>query len=189
MAERGRKKQKKRDSTIYVKPPLDFIESPLNGRKYYCTPVQAARRPFLASSLPVDDKEALKWVSPQFPSQTENNETLLPRKARGRRKKQDAMQVKSLEPSLNKHLFTPLQFESENHILKSNCKAIDDKKRNPCRRSQRLRLKELKNTQFLFQTPQGTTPGNVKGEVILATETPDHELVMLARRREAKNRR
>ena len=63
MAERGRKKQKKRDSTIHVKPPLDFIESPLNGRKYYCTPVQAARRPFLASSLPVDDKEALKWVS------------------------------------------------------------------------------------------------------------------------------
>ncbi|XP_068673081.1 uncharacterized protein [Montipora foliosa] len=162
MAERGRKKQKKRDPTIHVKPPLDFIESPLNGRKYYCTPVQAARRPFLASSLPVDDKEALKW---------------------------DAMQVKSLEPSLNEHMFTALQFESENHILKSNCKAIDDKKRNPCRRSQRLRLKELKNTQFLFQTPQGTTPGNMKGEVILATETPDHELVMLARRREAKNRR
>ena len=62
MAERGRKRRKKRDSTTHVKPPLDFIESPVNGRKYYCTPVQAARRPFLATSLPVDDKEALKWV-------------------------------------------------------------------------------------------------------------------------------
>ena len=64
MADRGRKKRRKRkDSTSHVKPPLDFIESPLDGRKYYCTPVQAARRPFLAASLPVDDAEAMKWVS------------------------------------------------------------------------------------------------------------------------------
>ena len=64
MADRGRKKRRKRkDSTSHVKPPLDFIESPLDGCKYYCTPVQAARRPFLAASLPVDDAEAMKWVS------------------------------------------------------------------------------------------------------------------------------
>ena len=65
MADRGRKKRrtKRRDSTTHVKPPLDFIESPVDGRKYYCAPVQAARRPFLASSLPVDDAEAMKWVS------------------------------------------------------------------------------------------------------------------------------
>lgn len=63
MAERDRKKRRKRkDSTTHLKPPLDFIESPLDGRKYYCTPVQAARRPFMAESLPVDDEEAKKWV-------------------------------------------------------------------------------------------------------------------------------
>ena len=64
MADRGRRKRRKRkDSTTHVKPPLDFIESPLDGHKYYCTPVQAARKPFLASSLPVDNEEAMKWVS------------------------------------------------------------------------------------------------------------------------------
>ena len=63
MAERDRKKRRKRkDSTTHLKPPLDFIESPLDGRKYYCTPVQAARRPFMAETLPVDDEEAKKWV-------------------------------------------------------------------------------------------------------------------------------
>ena len=63
MAERDRKKRRKRkDSTTHLKPPLDFIESPLDGRKYYCTPVQAARRPFMAESFPVDDEEAKKWV-------------------------------------------------------------------------------------------------------------------------------
>ena len=67
MADRGRRKRRKRkDSTTHLKPPLDFIESPLDGRKHYCTPVQAARKPFLASSLPVDDEEAMKWVSLQL---------------------------------------------------------------------------------------------------------------------------
>lgn len=67
MADRGRRKRRKRkDSTTHLKPPLDFIESPLDGRKYYCTPVQAARKPFLASSLPVDNEEAIKWVSLQL---------------------------------------------------------------------------------------------------------------------------
>lgn len=63
MAEEKKKKRRKRkDSTCALKPPLDFIESPLNGQKYYCTPVQAARRPFLAASLPVDDEVSMKWV-------------------------------------------------------------------------------------------------------------------------------
>ena len=61
-AEKKKKRRKRRDSTSVLKPPLDFIESPLNGQKYYCTPVQAARRPFLAASLPVDDEVSMKWV-------------------------------------------------------------------------------------------------------------------------------
>ena len=62
MAEEKKKRRKRKDSTCALKPPLDFIESPLNGQKYYCTPVQAARRPFLAASLPVDDEVSMKWV-------------------------------------------------------------------------------------------------------------------------------
>ena len=63
MADKGRKKRRKRkDSTTNVKPPLDFIESPLDGRRFYSTPVQSARRPFMAASMPVDDEEAKKWV-------------------------------------------------------------------------------------------------------------------------------
>ena len=62
MAAEKKKRRKRRDSTSVLKPPLDFIESPLNGQKHYCTPVQAARRPFLAASLPVDDEVSMKWV-------------------------------------------------------------------------------------------------------------------------------
>lgn len=62
MAAEKKKRRKRRGSTCALKPPLDFIESPLNGQKYYCTPVQAARRPFLAASLPVDDEVSMKWV-------------------------------------------------------------------------------------------------------------------------------
>ena len=62
MATERKKRRKRKDSTSALKPPLDFIESPLNGQKYYCTPVQAARRPFLAASLPVDDEVSMKWV-------------------------------------------------------------------------------------------------------------------------------
>ncbi|XP_074638643.1 uncharacterized protein LOC141897094 [Acropora palmata] len=192
MAERGRKRRKRRDSTTHIKPPLDFIESPINGQKYYCTPVQAARRPFLASSFPVDEKEALKWVSPQFPSPFESDELLQPRKTRGRRKKQDPTQVNSVEPSANKPVFTALQFEHENQIMKTNCKDTNDRKENSQRRSQRMRLKELKKTHFLFQIPpgtHGTIPLNMKEEIVLASETPDHELVMLRRRKERKSKR
>lgn len=62
MAAEKKKRRKRRDSTSVLKPPLDFIESPLNGQRHYCTPVQAARRPFLAASLPVDDEVSMKWV-------------------------------------------------------------------------------------------------------------------------------
>jgi len=67
MAAEKKKRRKRRDSTSPVKPPLNFIESPLNGQKYYCTPVQAARRPFLAASLPVDDELCMKWVGIRAP--------------------------------------------------------------------------------------------------------------------------
>ena len=62
MAAEKKKRRKRKDSTSPLKPPLNFIESPLNGQKYYSTPVQAARRPFLAASLPVDDEVCMKWV-------------------------------------------------------------------------------------------------------------------------------
>lgn len=130
-------------------------------------------------------------VSPQFPSPFESDELLQPRKTRGRRKKHDPTQVNSVEPNVDKHVFTALQFEHEKQIMRTNCKDANDRKENSQRRSQRLRLKELKKTHFLFQIPQGTgtTPLNMKEEIVLASETPDHELVMLRQRKERKSKR
>mgnify|MGYP000412241844 CR=1 FL=1 len=101
------------------------------------------------------------------------------------------MQVNSVEPNANKPVFTALQFEHENQIMKTNCKDTNDRKENSLRRSQRMRLKELKKTHFLFQIQPGTgtTPLNMKEEIVLASETPDHELVMLRRRKERKSKR
>ena len=70
MAAEKKKRRKRHDSTCALKPPLDFIESPFNGQKYYCTPVQAARRPFLAASFPVDDEVSVKWVGIIFSSRS-----------------------------------------------------------------------------------------------------------------------
>ena len=59
----GRRKKKHRESSASTgyKPPLVFTESPVNGRKFYSTPVQAARKPFLAPSVPVE-QDSSKWV-------------------------------------------------------------------------------------------------------------------------------
>jgi hypothetical protein len=61
MASRRRKKRKANESMERIKPPLIFVESPIEGSKHYCTPVQAARNPYMAPSIPVDDLTA-KWV-------------------------------------------------------------------------------------------------------------------------------
>lgn len=53
-----------------------------------------------------------------------------------------------------------------------------------CRRSQRIKLNELKRTHFLFQAPQVATPVNNKGEVVLAYETPDQEIFMGVKQRQ-----
>ena len=120
----------------------------------------------------------------------EVDEILGPRKkSRGRRKGQDNLPYTSKEPSSNKHAFAVLQFQCENQVSKSKCQDADDRGEIPCRRSQRLRLKELKRTHFLFETSQGTTPVSKPGEVVLAYETPDQELLMLASRRQLKTKR
>ena len=82
-----------------------------------------------------------------------------------------------------------LQFQHENQVLKSKSDDADDRSEIPCRRSQRLRFKELKGTHFLFETSQVTTPVNKEREVVLAYETPDQELLMLARHRQVKTKR
>jgi len=133
-------------------------------------------------------------VSPQFPNRIENDENLSallgPRKkSRGRRKRQDDLQSTLKESSSNKHAFTVLQFHCEKQMSRSNCKEAGDSKEVSCRRSQRLRLKELKMNHFLFQTPRVTTPVNKEEEIVLAYETPDQELIMLARRRQSKTKR
>lgn len=56
-----RKKRKQSESMQRLKPELMFIESPVQGSKHYSTPVQAARNPYMAPSIPVDDLSH-KWV-------------------------------------------------------------------------------------------------------------------------------
>ena len=97
------------------------------------------------------------------------------------------MQGTSKELSSNKHVFAVLQFEHENQTSRSKYNEVDvSRDHSPCRRSQRLRLKELKRTHFLFHAPQIMTPVNRQGEIVLAYETPDQELITLAARRQPK---
>ena len=103
------------------------------------------------------------------------------KKARGRRKKQQNAQSVSEESSSNKQLYAALEFQSKSS--KPGCKEDKENTERQCRRSQRVKLKEIKGTHFLFQAPQVTTPVNKKGEVVLAYETPDQEFF-----KEAKNR-
>lgn len=57
-----RSKRKQSESMQRVKPELMFVESPVQGSKYYSTPVQSARNPYLAPSIPVNDLSN-SWVS------------------------------------------------------------------------------------------------------------------------------
>lgn len=110
------------------------------------------------------------------------------KKSRGRRKKQDNAQSASEELNSNKHLFATLEFKSKNKVLRSGCKEANESSDISCRRSQRIRLKELKRTHFLFEASQVTTPVNKKREVVLAFETPDQELFALATQRQRRGK-
>ena len=90
------------------------------------------------------------------------------------------------ETRSNKHLFEILQFENERQLAGTDYKNADSLKELSCRRSQRLRLKELQKAHFLFQASQLVTPVNKKDEVILAYETPDQELIKLAARKQSR---
>ena len=90
------------------------------------------------------------------------------------------------ETRSNKHLFEILQFENERQLAETEYKNADSLKELSCRRSQRLRLKELQRVHFLFQASQLVTPVNKKDEVILAYETPDQELIKLAARKQSR---
>ena len=84
------------------------------------------------------------------------------------------------ETSSAKHFFEILQFENEKQLTETEGKNADSLRELSCRRSQRLRLKELQRAHFLFQTPQLVPPVNKRDEIILAYETPDQELIKLA---------
>jgi len=108
------------------------------------------------------------------------------KKSRKKRKKQEKSQSVPEELSSNKHLYAVLDFQSKSKISKYGCKEVNENTERPCRRSQRLQLKELKRTHFLFQAPQVATPVNKKGEVVLAYETPDQELFMKAKQKQSR---
>lgn len=108
------------------------------------------------------------------------------KKSRGRRKKQETRRVPE-EVNSNKHVFAALEFTCKDKDSKSSgCKEDKENNERSCRRSQRIRLKELKRPHFLFQEPPVRTPVNKREEVVLAYETPDHELLMIAKKRQSK---
>ena len=122
----------------------------------------------------------------------EGDETLLallgPRKKSGRGKTKNAKGTKGTgkETSSTKHLFEILQFENEKQLTETEGKNADSLRELSCRRSQRLRLKELQRAHFLFQASQLVAPVNKQDEVILAYETPDQELIKLAARKQSR---
>ena len=131
-------------------------------------------------------------MSPQFPNQVDDEDLLAlirpNKKSRGRRKKQENSQNVPEELTANKHLYAALDFQCKSKTSKSGCKRkeVNENIEIQCRRSQRVRLKELKRTHFLFQAPQVATPVNKKGEVVLAYETPDQELFTEAKQRQSR---
>ena len=109
------------------------------------------------------------------------------KKPRGRRKKQENTQSVPEELNSNKHVYAVLEFTCKDQDSKSSgCKEDKENNERPCRRSQRIKLKELKRPHFLFQEPPVRTPVNKREEVVLAYETPDHELLMIAKKRQSK---
>ena len=120
------------------------------------------------------------------------DETLLallgPRKKSGRGKTKNAKGTKGTakESSSNKHLFEILQFENERQLAEEKCENADSLRELSCRRSQRIRLKELQRAHFLFQASPLFTPVNKRDEIILAYETPDQELIKLAARKQSR---
>lgn len=132
----------------------------------------------------------LSKVSPQFPNQVDDEDLLAlkrpNKKSRGRRKKQENSQNVPEELNANRHLYAALDFQCKGKITKPGCKLkeVNENTERQCRRSQRIKLKELKRTHFLFQAPQVATPVNKKGEVVLAYETPDQEIFMGVKQRQ-----
>jgi hypothetical protein len=55
------------------KEPLEFAESPHHGAKHYQSPVLAAQRPFLASSISAELLSA-QWVRADLPTLWHENE-------------------------------------------------------------------------------------------------------------------
>ena len=140
-----------------------------------------------------NSSRSLSKVSPQFPNQVDDEDLLAlkrpNKKSRGRRKKQENSQNVPEELSANKHLYAALDFQCKSKISKSACKLnkeVNENTERQCRRSQRVKLKELRRTHFLFQAPQVATPVNKNGEVVLAYETPDQELFVQAKQRHSR---
>ena len=129
-------------------------------------------------------------MSPQFPNQVDDEDLLAlkrpNKKSRARRKKQENSQNVPEELNANRHLYAALDFQCKGKITKPGCKLkeVNEHNERQCRRSQRIKLKELKRTHFLFQAPQVATPVNNKGEVVLAYETPDQEIFMGVKQRQ-----
>ena len=178
------------------KEPLSFTESPYDGAKHYTSPVLAAQRPFLASSISAELLND-KWVSPQFPNR--NQSSINPedgkRKKRGQRaackRTKTQKNRKQIVQIKENNMFPQLDFPSSTDETRKNCnqKSIDNPL--PQRRSrQKMTLQSLSDltgnnehetldinedkNQFLFSLGS-PKPSTVSGE-ILVHETPENQM-------------
>ena len=193
------------------KEPLSFAESPYDGTKHYTSPVLAAQRPFLASSISAELLND-QWVSPQFPNRNQSsiNPEDRKRKKRGQRaackRTKTQKNKKQIVQIKENNMFPQLDFPSSTDGASKNCnqKSIDDPL--PHRKSRRkVTLQPLSNdvtgnnehktldindnkNQFLFSLGS-PKPSTVSGE-ILVHETPENQMFerrMLDRRLRAIN--
>ncbi|KAJ7373492.1 hypothetical protein OS493_011088 [Desmophyllum pertusum] len=154
-------RQNEAGSAVFYEPLSFFFE-------------QRCKKTISGGFFAVDDEGSVKWARQKVTRKEEKTGNA-----------QSAVE----ELSSNKHLFAKLEFKSKNKVMRSGCKEANESSDISCRRSQRIRLKELKRTHFLFEASQVTTPVNKKREVVLAFETPDQELFALATQRQRRGKR
>ncbi|XP_031571526.1 uncharacterized protein LOC116305698 [Actinia tenebrosa] len=171
MASKRKKKRKPSELMERFKPPLMFVESPIQGSKHYCTPVQAARNPYMAPSIPVDNLTA-KWVSPQF-TLHENSPIFQETRRRRRKCKKNSEDERQTQRNA-KMTIASLDFENKAKSARKKTRI-----KTTLRRSTRIKAKELdKYEHFLFGEGTSVTP-NVRKMKVLAPETPECHVTMI----------
>ncbi|XP_032227605.2 uncharacterized protein LOC5503361 [Nematostella vectensis] len=185
-SKRKRKKKRVGETMERYKTPLVFAESPIEGDKHYRTPVQAARNPYLAPSIPVDEFDA-KWVSPHFPNNISSLDLAILGKLRGRQRVNPRKKGKeNNKQNPTKAAVKTLDFRHETRSAHRSTTKHDKR-----RRSARLRNKDMGETRkhFLFREIESQFEKRTCTR-ILAPDTPgESQFPVVLRRLRNKSRK